>query len=190
MSHSPLTMLICTHINSDLRDKSKHVYFLFVYLLLHQLPKGFYELFGNKEQRRILLMLWCTLRLSEVCSDVYKNTCGASTLFLSAGPSSLLPNHHGMKRHCGCFVVAGGLVRTLSRTSDEAFPKETQTGETFFIFYLPFHKLVFLPTLPLSLPLCLENFCFRSCFDIFVCCSALKRFSNKGSSSDVWLTTW
>lgn len=51
---STLRMLICTSINSYLKDKSKHVCFLFVFFFFSsQLPKGIYEHFGNKDQRRI-----------------------------------------------------------------------------------------------------------------------------------------
>lgn len=50
---SALRMLICTSINSYLKDKSKHVCFLFVFFSSSQLPKGIYEHFGNKDQRRI-----------------------------------------------------------------------------------------------------------------------------------------
>lgn len=52
---SILRMLICTSINSYLKDKSKHVCFLFVcyFFSSTQLPKGIYEHFGNKAQRRI-----------------------------------------------------------------------------------------------------------------------------------------
>lgn len=48
-------MLICTSINRYLKDKSKHVCFLFVCFYFLQLPKGIYEHFGNKDQRRVSL---------------------------------------------------------------------------------------------------------------------------------------
>lgn len=50
---SPLRMLICTSINSYLKDKSKHVCFLFVFFSPSLLPKGIYEHFGNKDPSRI-----------------------------------------------------------------------------------------------------------------------------------------
>lgn len=81
-------------------------------------------------------MLWCTFRLREVYSDVYKNTCSVYSE-LSETDSSLpaLPLRSQTTTAWKTACVLHGsrrLVWTLSTASDEPFPKETQTRDFFF----------------------------------------------------------
>lgn len=121
-------------------------------------------------------MLWCTLRLSEVYGDVYKNTCSVYTE-LSQTDSSLLAlplwsqTTTAWKTIC---MLRGSrrLVRTLSTASDEPFPKETQTGEIFLFFFFLFKKLVFFffpqpRNFPQQIKSKLLKDWVHSCFDFF-----------------------
>lgn len=102
--------------------------------------------------------------------------------FLSAGPSSLVPNHHSMKDSLYVSMVAGDLYGPCRQLQMNHSPKKHKLGRFFFS-----HKLVFFPN-PENFPQQKKSKLLKdwvqSCFDFWYTALLKRDLATRQCSED------